>query len=225
MDENNVWNDIKNDLDSDLRNLQMKDRKYEVSKKTESKRGMAPRDMVSYNTYEVQDKPVRRGKPTKRVVADQNIRFENLKKIKDVILKVVIAASLAGIVGASFKTLEKADADELGNDVTMEQEYTPEQIASQFAQKEKNTPSEVGYIQDVNNGVYSEPLITDQFSTENIGAPHVSEYEETQDNVRHVNTWSAIEGYTPLSQDPNYNPPTEEDLNELREEAGNTLSR
>ena len=35
-------------------------------------------------------------------------------------------------------------------------------------------------------------------------------------------TWSTQEGYTPLSEDSSYNPPTEEDLNKLREEAGNT---
>ena len=224
--DNNVWDDIRNDLDADIQSLQAKDRKYEVSGASEARRGMAPREMVGYaDTYDKIPPIKRNGRPTKRVVAGQNVVFENAKKMKDIILKVVIAASLAGIVGVSFKVLEKADADDLENDVTMEQEYTPEAIAAQFAQKEKNTPSEVEYIQDVNNGVYSEPLVTDQFSTEKIDAPHVSSYEEKVDEVKHVNTWSATEGYTPLSQDPNYNPPTEEDLDRLREEAGNSMSR
>ena len=41
-------------------------------------------------------------------------------------------------------------------------------------------------------------------------------------------TWPAIEGeegYTPLSKDPNYNPPTEEDIIRLQEEAKNLASK
>ena len=217
MEENNSWNDImkeeKENLDNTISELQKQDKKYEVSKEVNKAKSFPSRQMVGYaNTYSSNQIPPRKKQPTKRVVSGQNIHFENLKKIKNIILKIVITASLAGTVAMVAKYITKSDESEKENIIPVEQEYkaseSPEAIAAKLAEKEKNTPSEVDYIKDVNSGKYEEPLITDQFSTEKTNAPHA-----TEDNVKHVRTWSTDEGYTPLSEDPNYNPPTEQNTN------------
>ena len=173
-------------------------------------RGLKPRDNYGYSSDYTKSVPTTRAhkrKPTKRVVNNQNIVFENVKKIKDIILRVIVAGTLVGAVGMIAKFNDKTEDAEFDN-IPIEQEYTQEdavELASALATNEMLNTEQVRFIQNVNNGEYQEPLITDQYSTKNIDASHVEEYKEVpKEEIKHVRTFGVQDGYTPLSEDPTY---------------------